>query len=388
MIEFAVLILKNLTRNRMRTALTGLAVVVLVSVYGFVSSATKGISELVTTQASETRLVVTERWMAPSRFPMRYVDKIADLPEVDDWTTITFYPGYFDDSRRNWRRGTAIATRPDNLYAMFSDLQDLDPAAALALQEEKTGALIGPEILEMMNWKVGQRFRFVSRSVFGAEVPLTIVGVLPAGLWDRGLVFRSDYYKDVLGQHDTVNLMYIRVRDEQTGERLATLIESQFMRHQPEVRVETESSSVARFVGRNAAVLAIMNVVVVILLIDVLIVLANSISISAQERRSEMAVLKVIGFQPRQIMMLIVAEAVLVSATGSALGASLVYAVSELNQADLLPIRIGFLTMFPVAPTVIAQGVILGTLLGVAGSAVPAWNVRKIRVADVFSEVV
>lgn len=388
MFQFGALIFKNLSRNRLRTALTALAVTVLVAVYGFVSSTTAGIRALVSTQASETRLVVTERWMAPSRFPMRYVSKIAETPGVDDWTTITFYPGYFDDSRRNWRRGTAIATRPDNLYDMYSDLKDLDPAAALALQEEKTGALIGPEILEMMNWKVGTRFRFVSRSIFGTDIPLKIVGVLPAGLWDRGLVFRSDYYKDLLGNHDTVNLMYLRVRDEQTGKRLASQIEKQFARHQPEVKVETESSAVARFVGRNAAVLAVMNAVVAVLLADVLLVLGNSISISTQERRQEMAVLKVIGFQPRQIVLMIVAEAVLISATSSAVGATLVYAISELNNADLLPTRIGFLTLFPVSPTVIAKGLILGTLLGIVGSALPAWRSRKIRVADVFSQVV
>jgi putative ABC transport system permease protein len=239
-----------------------------------------------------------------------------------------------------------------------------------------------------MNWKVGTRFRFISRSAFGVHIPLKIVGVLPQGLWDWGLVIRSDYLKDMFGNHDTVNLMYVKVPDELTGKRLASIIEQRFARHQPEVRVETESSAVARFVGRNAAVLAVMNAVVGVLLVDILLVLGNSISISAQERRSEMAVLKVIGFQPRQIMLLIVAEAVLVSTVSSAIGAACVYALSELNRADMLPTRILFLALFPVPREIVIHGLILGIFLGVAGSFIPAWNTRKIRVADVFSQVV
>ena len=48
------------------------------------------------------------------------------------------------------------------------------------------------------------------------------------------------------------------------------------------------------------------------------LVIANAISISVRERRTEMAVLKVLGFAPRQIMMLVLGEALLIGvAAGS-----------------------------------------------------------------------
>ena len=42
------------------------------------------------------------------------------------------------------------------------------------------------------------------------------------------------------------------------------------------------------------------------------LVVANAISISVRERRTEMAVLKVLGFQPRHVMLLVLGEALLV----------------------------------------------------------------------------
>ena len=44
------------------------------------------------------------------------------------------------------------------------------------------------------------------------------------------------------------------------------------------------------------------------------LVIANAISISVRERRTEMAVLKVLGFGPRRILMLVLGEALLIGA--------------------------------------------------------------------------
>jgi putative ABC transport system permease protein len=126
---------------------------------------------------------------------------------------------------------------------------------------------------------------------------------------------------------------------------------------------------------------------VVILLVDILIILANSISITTRERRSEMAVLKVLGFQPTFVMVLVVAEAALVGAVGGAVGAGLACAVSAANEAGMLPMTISFLSQFPVPAEFILRGMALGALAGVLGSMVPAWNARKVRVSDVFAKI-
>ena len=66
--------------------------------------------------------------------------------------------------------------------------------------------------------------------------------------------------------------------------------------------------------------MAIVDVVVAILLIDMLVILSNSISISTRERRREMAIFKVLGFQPSYVMAMVIGEAMIVGGIGGALG--------------------------------------------------------------------
>jgi ABC-type antimicrobial peptide transport system permease subunit len=47
----------------------------------------------------------------------------------------------------------------------------------------------------------------------------------------------------------------------------------------------------------------------------------------------------------------------------------------------------GFLSMFPVLPDTILWGFFLGAGVGFIGSAIPAWNARKVKVSEVFSRI-
>ena len=66
MLKFFELVLKNLGRNRVRTLLTGFAVLTLTTIYSVVSNTTAFIGKLVD-NAADTRLVIRERWITPSR---------------------------------------------------------------------------------------------------------------------------------------------------------------------------------------------------------------------------------------------------------------------------------------------------------------------------------
>jgi len=95
------------------------------------------VDRMVQAGGSQSRLMVTERWVAPSRIPTRYVPALARLNGVEDWTTWSTYPGYFAESRQVSQQAFGVATRPDNLVAMHPGLSGLDPAAAQALTRKK-----------------------------------------------------------------------------------------------------------------------------------------------------------------------------------------------------------------------------------------------------------
>lgn len=387
--KFLLLVLKNLGRNKVRTLLTALAITVLVTICAVVTTVTSTVEKQVNNSASKTKLMVSERWVAPSEVPMRYVPQVANLPGVEDWTVWNFYAGYFGETLQSDKLGFGIATRVDNLAAMHSGLEDMDPALVEALRREKSGALMGATLMEAMNWKVGQQFTFTSTSHRGKNLRFKIVGVMPRGAWALNFFFRQDYFEEATENKSSVNMILLRARDAEVGRQIAASIQDKFNRRQPEVKVETESAGVARFAARGQAILGIIKMVVLILMIDMIIILSNSISISTRERRVEMAVLKVLGFKPSHIMAMVIGEATFIGALSGLLGATLAWGSSALASAGWLPASgfTAYLTIFPMHVDTLTWGLLLGASVGFIGSAIPAWNSRKVKVSDVFARI-
>ncbi len=387
--RFFPLILKNLRRNRLRTTLTALAVMVMVAICTEMLTILFWVRQHVQTQASQSKLLVSERWVAPSRIPTRYLSLLTHQEGVEDWTLWNLYSGFLDASRQHNRLGYGLATRPANLIAMHLGLEKLDPTAVEALKSERTGAIVSANLMQQMNWEIGQQFTVLSSSHPNKDLRFKIVGVLPPGEYVRNFFFRQDYFEEGTGNKETITCVWLRLRDDETARRVADRIQAQFQRNQPELKVETESAGAARFVGRQQAILSIVELVSVILVIDMMIVLSNSISVATRERKVEMAVLKVLGFEPLAIMVLVIGEAMLIGAVSGFVGAGLAWLCSTLAVRGILPsisaTRIFF--AFPIHPQMLLWGELVGTLSGFAGSVVPAWNARRVKVSDVFAKI-
>jgi putative ABC transport system permease protein len=234
-----------------------------------------------------------------------------------------------------------------------------------------------------MDWHVGQRFTVSSMNYAGHDLEFKIVGVLPGERWSRNFFFRDDYFREATGDKDRFHMMWVRVRDPETGKRVAGEIERMFDKSDTEVLVETESKGVARLTERTHSIVGIVNVVVTILLVDMLVILSNSISISTRERRREMAIFKVLGFQPLYVMAMVIAEAMIVGAIGGALGGLLAYVLSSIR----LPVELPALLQLSVTAEAIPLDMLLGLVVGFLGSVIPAWNSRNIKVTEVFAKI-
>lgn len=381
-LRFVIFVLKNLRRNKLRTTLTGLAVVVLMAIYTVAGTVTDKVGQMVTAHSSQVRLIVRERWTVPSRLPIRYVRELAGFDGVEDWTVWHIYGGALDDAGHV---AAGFATRIDNFRTMHPQMEDLDPAAIEAMGRCRNGALVGRWILDQMRWKVGQKCALTSFTHPDKNLEFEIVGALPSEIWSRCFFFREDYFQEGLGDRETVNVVWLRVSDVETGRRLAAEIEQRFANRPDQVRVETEAAGVGRILGQTEAVVNVVNFVVTILLLDMIIVLCNSINMTVRERRQEMAILKALGFQPSFIVAMVVGEALAVSALSGTLGAALAFGFSELNLAGGLPFSESFLLQFPVPAKFVWHGLVVGGLVGLLGSVLPAWRAQKVKAVEAFT---
>ena len=113
--------------------------------------------------------------------------------------------------------------------------------------------------------------------------------------------------------------------------------------------------------------------------------IANAIILSVQGRIAEHAVLQTLGYTSRLIGAMIVAEGMLLAMIGGGLGATVAVAVARVGSFALsvegqsIPITAG--------PGLLAGGMLMCALLGVAAGLVPAWQASRRHIAECFRTV-
>jgi putative ABC transport system permease protein len=154
----------------------------------------------------------------------------------------------------------------------------------------------------------------------------------------------------------------------------------------PAVKVETASSGIAAFLEAYRDLIWGMRwLLSPAVLVTLSLVISNAISISVRERRTEMAVLKVLGFRPSQIMGLVLAEALVIGIGAGVASAGLTYVV--INEVfGGLKFPIAFFPAFLIPPEAFWWGLAVGMLTALVGSFLPAWSARNVRVSDVFAK--
>ncbi len=155
----------------------------------------------------------------------------------------------------------------------------------------------------------------------------------------------------------------------------------------PPVKVETQSSGIAAFLEAYRDLIWGMRwLLAPAILITLSLVISNAISISVRERRLEMAVLKVLGFRPGHLLSLVMGEALLIGTLSGAISAAATYWVVN-NAFGGLKFPIAFFPVFYIPLQSLWWGIAIGTLTALAGSVLPAWNARSVKVSDVFAKV-
>jgi putative ABC transport system permease protein len=226
-----------------------------------------------------------------------------------------------------------------------------------------------------------------------------IYAVLPDGNWNQMAIMHCDRLNNALEAYKrkngkahaladkTLNFVWLRVPDTASYNRIAEQIQNSPAYTNPAVKVETASSGIASFLDVYRDLLVWMRwFLIPAILVTLSLVIATAISISVRERRIEMAVLKVLGFGPTQIMVMVLVEALLIGAVSGFLSAAGTYLyVNKVWGGIKFPI--GFFPAFRIPLAALWWGPALGTVTALAGSIVPAWSARSVKVSEVFAKL-
>jgi putative ABC transport system permease protein len=414
--KFLLLILKNIRRNVVLTSLTALTTVVLVVVVTGVWSVLDFLDRATTEKQRNLKAIITERWQIPSQMPYSYANTLThgaardtgDM-EPEDSMTWSFYGGTLDIKNRTLNNSLfAFAMEPGKLTTMMDDLDNLpaDQAAEFEkaverLDRNRQGLIVGIERLKMLDKRVGDRIKLYGINFRGIDLELEIVGLFPPGRYDKNAVIHRDYLlNEVLEKwprehagkphplaERCLNLVWLRVPNTNAFSTIANQIESAPYYSNPSVKCETASSGIAGFLDAYRDLLwGVRFLLVPAALASLAIVTANAISISVRQRRMEIAVMKVLGFRPLQILTLVLGESVLLGITAGFISSAATWYLVN-NVFGGVPFPIAFFPKFMIPIGALWWGPVTGGLAALAGSFFPAVSACLVKVSEVFAKV-
>jgi putative ABC transport system permease protein len=414
--KFFLLILKNLRRNKLRTALTCLATMVLVFVVTMIWTVVYFLEAFTQQKSGNLKAVVTERWQMSSQMPLWYAGplshaaarKVGDK-EPKDSMAWQFYIGTLDAVKKT-RENLVVLVAMDArklpkksadgkiiAKGMIDDLDPIDEGLVEKLTQTTQGCLLGSSRLRALNKKVGERFKITALEYTGIDLEFEIVGVLPEGRWnengfmnERYLNNAIDAYKGPFGTKHALdqrrlNMFWVEAAQKEDFGQLVEQINTSPSFSERPVKCETFASLIANFLDSYSGFIWFIQWVLVPgSMFSMMLLIANAISLNVRERIKEMAVLKVMGFQPWQLLVLVLGEALLLGAGSGLLGGGLIYVIANMLAGG---IRLPDSEPFPVPWMAFVWGAGVGGVTALIGSILPAWTARTVKASEVFARV-
>ncbi len=376
---------RNTLRHPLRATLTvvGMAVAVLAFTLlrTMVAAWYSGVSA-----SSPVRLVTRNAISLIFPLPLAYLTKIQALPGITGVAYGNWFGGVYIDERHFFPQFSVDVKNYFELYPEYLMPED----QKLAFFRDRQGAAAGRTLATRYGWRLGDavilkgtlypgEYRFIIRAIYSGRDPTT----------DEGrLFFHWEYLNESMKKiasprTDQVSWFLIRVARPELAPVVAQEVDALFKNSLAETITETEAAFLMGFVSMTEAILMAIQVVSWVVIGVILVVLANTMVMSAGERRGEYAVLKTMGFGPRHLAPLILGESVILALAGGILGLALTFPAVRLVRTSLGQ----YFRVFPLTWTTLGLGLGVSLGVGVLAALLPAWRASRVSIAEALRKV-
>ena len=408
--KFLPYLLKHLRRNWVRTTSTVLAMALCIFLFCTLQSVLAAVDALLES-SSANRLVTRHAVSLVFNLPLAYGPRIQSVPGVKRVAVSSWFGGSLpakkegkeeggSDSTTDWSNFFPnIAVEAEPLLAMYPEY-DLPPDQYQAFLQDLRGCIIGRKLADKFGWKLGDTFflesfippyrkrdgpfEFVVRGIFDSD---------PAkhpGTDTNIMYFHHKYLYEAAGRQVGAGTYWVEIEDPDQAGAVSKAIDALFENSDAQTRTETEKAFAAGFISMAGNLALLLNGIGLAVTFTILLVTANTMSMAVRERRTEIAVLKTLGFSSGQVMGLVVAEALLLGLLGGALGIGgsqgIMWTLTHTPGIKDALAGIG-LSALDLQPLVAALGFGVALFLGFAAGLVPALSAYRARITDMLRTV-
>ncbi|MBF8296175.1 MAG: hypothetical protein HW389_2720 [Bacteroidetes bacterium] len=375
------LIFKNALRHKLRTALTILAISIAVMAFGLLRTVVTAWYAGVEASAAN-RLISRQAVSFIFPLPYSYRDQIAKLPGVEQVTYMNWFQGVYIDKNQFFARMAVDAETIFDVYPEFV----LDADQLQTFKRERNSCVVGADLAKQYKFKIGDIiqiegdiypgvWQFVVRGIYRPRDKTTDA---------TQMFFHWQYLDERVRQESperagNVGWYIIRIADPAQSGAISNQIDGLFKNSRAETKTETERAFQQGFIAAAGAIITAMNFMSFVIIGIIMLVVGNTMIMSARERTREFAVFKTLGFSAGHLVGLILGESMLISALGAGLG---LFFTFPFVAGFAAAVPKGFFPIFNVEPSTIILAVSSALVVGFVASIFPIQRALTTRIVD------
>lgn len=379
--KFTKLILRNVFRNKLRAFLTALLIATIFFFVATLLSILYAFEHFSDSGKGYNRLAVQSAISLATPLPYSHEPKLRQIPGIIDVCKLQWIGGIYKDPKNFFAN---FAVDHDHMETVFEDYK-VDPKQMADFKNDRQGALIGDDLPKRFGWKIGDRIT-LKGPLFGYDPQITIRGIYHHPVNKSALYYHMDYHQQMIGNRGWAGTYWLNVKDPAQMASISQQIDAMFKNSEFPTETFTEKEFQKNFVSMMGNIKLMFTVICICAIFMVVLLAAITMSMTARERVTEIAVLKAIGFQRGLVMRLMLTEFVVLTLFGGAVGAfgaRLLFGAVDMAQATQ-----GFLTNFTVPTSTIVTCLAISAGIGLLSGGIPALRATGMSVVNGLRRVV
>jgi putative ABC transport system permease protein len=383
-------VLKHLRQNWIRTASTAAGIAVCIFLFctlqTFVASLQGSLNQ------GAARLITRNNVSRFYSLPNAYEERIAAVPGVTRVAAANYFGGMRDVNNPDSEFAN-FAIEAENFLAMYPEYV-LTEAEKKAFLGDQHGSIVGRALAEQFNWKAGDTVQLTS-NIYRTGKPFDFVisaiyqtdQTRYPGTNESTLFLHYKYLDEATGRKAGVRTYRVEIADPQQAGVISHAIDDLFENSDAQTHTETEAQYRANAGVLGGNLVLLLNGIGLAVMFTLLLVAANTMSMAVRERRTEIGVLKTLGFSGRLVVGLILAEGILLGVCGAAVGLLLGrFLIDILPDVPFIGDLVRGFPKMNVPPVIAAAGILIGTSLGLVAGLFPSVFAYRTRITELLRQ--
>ena len=372
---------RNVTRNKLRTALTCLAVALPITIFVLSMAVVDGINRFLDNSSKQLRLVVAHKTSIINPLPRGYRAKIESLDpghtRILSVCAVRWIGGKIADEPHPL---STLAVEYDTFPYTFADYK-LTPEEIAAWRRDRQAIILGRSTAQQFHWAVGQRININPSVPPYMPFEFKVISTAQNSVDPVTNICRLDYIEEMTKQMVTIapedwkiegwaSFFFVKCGSHADVDYFRAAIDDLFARTPDETRTQDEKTFINAFIKqqfdlpKNLMILASLTVFVAIM------AAANTMSMNLRDRMNETAILKSLGFSGKMIFGLIQSEGLALCVSGGLIGASVPYLL--FTYSPLRNYTVPLIQTLEIKLFVCGEAMVIAVLIGIIASTWPA----------------